>query len=414
MGTLDNRRRGGWRERALACELAALAAIGGLLAAGCRTPGPARATMLPPPSQWTVTTNVTRTANEFSPTASPTATDVSIDLSRSTMLAAVAVNWEPDGVPPSYEVQATDDVKSERWITLASPASPGPGMQLVSFSPTLARHIRLHVPAKAGVTNPPMLKSFWPVSYAHRPSAEWLVKDATVPVQDVTPLLDDNAETSLSAPSVAPGTPVTLDIDLHLPYPVGAVKLDWASPTNRPGALSLYMSMDGANWTEVGSIDSSTPDASDLLIATRSVPVRFLRLETVAGSNGVAVAKGSASANDEGAKRSTEGKPNEAPAFVLTDLTFRDASAASKPWHLYEFAAKQAPAALAPWSLLGKQPRWTVALAQGAAAEPQHTENRVLFGAATLLQHRETRAIGVWPFPFPHECGRRFAVATHT
>ena len=325
---------------ALACLWFALA---------CQSTAPRRVTMLPPRSLWTVTTNEVLVPNEFSPTAPPIERSVEIDLSRSTMLAAASLAWTPESVPSSYSLQVTSDPATAPWVTVATSTTPASGMQLVTFPPTAGRYFRVHVPT-ADATNPPTLEWLQPISLADRPTASFTFEGTNVPVADPTALFDGAAETTLAAPDVLPDTPVTFDVDLHAPFLVGALRIDWASATNRPASLALSFSMDGAKWTEVGTIESENADASDLIVATRIQPVRFLRFETVSSSG------------PTNALRS--------PAFVLANLFFRDSSAASRPWRMYEFAASKAPAALAPRVLLEELPSWTVAVAEGATAEP--------------------------------------------
>ena len=325
---------------ALACLWFALA---------CQSTGPRRLTILPPRTQWTITTNEVLVPNEFSPTAPPIERSVEIDLSRPAMLAAAALEWTPESVPSTYSIQVSSDPETSPWVTVATSSTPASGMQLVTFPPTSGRYFRVHVPS-ADATNPPTLKMLQPISLANRPTASFTVAGTNIPVENPTVLFDDVAETSLAAPAVLPDTPVTLDVDLHVPYLVGALRIDWASETNRPASLTLSFSMDGAKWTEVGSIETENPDASDLIAATRTMPVRFMRFETVSPSG------------------PTNALP--APAFELANLFFRDSSAASRPWRMYEFAASTAPVALAPRVLLKQLPSWSVAVAEGAAAEP--------------------------------------------
>lgn len=359
----------------------ALAAAPLLLLAACHTTGPTRASLLPPREFWTITTNVTVKANEFSPTAAPIETCIDLDLSRPTMLAAAAVDWAPDGVPSSYMLQATTDPEESPWVTIATPANPSAGLRLVSFAPTLARYLRVRVPSSPAAT-PPVLRSLRPVAYSMRPTATWTLPPAApVQISDTTALFDDDPGTLLAAPSASPGSTVLLDIDLHSYYPVGAVRMDWATLTNRPATLSLYFSRDGANWIKAGAIDSASTDEIDLVIATRSLPTRHIRLEATAPTP--------SAPDGEGQSSSSSANAAPPPAFILSSLQFSDVSVASRPWHLYEFAAKQMPAALAPWALLGRQPYWTVALAPGADAEPLMSTEGAFAPSAT--------APSLWP-----------------
>ena len=333
-----------------------------LLFTACQTQGPSRATRLPPREYWTITTNVTVTANEFSPTAAPVETCIDLDLSRPTMLSGAAINWASDGVPSAYMLQATTDPEKAPWVTIATPPYPTPGLRLVSFTPTLARYLRVRVPSSPA-ENPPILRALLPIAYATRPTATWTLPPAApIQIPDTTALFDDDPGTFFAAPPAPPSSTVLLDIDLHSYFPIGAVRLDWASLSNRPSALSLYFSRDGANWVKAGAIDPASADEIDLVIATRSLPTRHIRLE--------ATAPAPASAEEGAGAPSSSSSSAPPPAFILTSLQFSDVSVASRPWQLYEFAAEHMPSALAPWALLGRQSYWTVALAPDADAEP--------------------------------------------
>ncbi|MBQ9345189.1 MAG: discoidin domain-containing protein [Kiritimatiellae bacterium] len=296
-----------------------LAATVALALTACQAPGPSRTSMLPPRELWTTTTNVTTTANAFSPTAAPVETFVAIDLSRPTQLVAAALDWAPESVPSAYSIEVTDDPDTSPWVTVATASHPVPGLQLLTFTPTLAQHIRVHV-SSAAVTNPPLLRRFRPIPYAQRPTAVWTLPDgSTLPLPDTTPLFDESPDTPLVAPAIAPGDTLQLDIDLHALFSIGGVRLDWASPKARPAALTLYLSRDGANWIEAGSIDPDAADASDVVIVTRSLPVRHIRLAAMAPSP--------SSDDAQKAKKS----PNASPPDAKTPKQDATAPAADAP-----------------------------------------------------------------------------------